>query len=61
MYRIYDITFKGLPQTLCEQYTISAISRDKAEGNEVLMKGNIFDLRKMMIKGYRDETIVLKV
>ena len=61
MYRVYDITFKGFVPNLCEEFTIYDLSKQKKENVEEILKGNIFQLRKMMIKGYRDEIITLKV
>lgn len=53
LYKIYDITFKGYTPDLKEQFTIFDITEGK-ENKQQIMKGNIYELRKSIIKGFRD-------
>lgn len=91
LYKIYDITFKGVSPNLSEEFKIYDLSeerdehlkedRDELQGceelkesrkggksernkegrEEELLRGNIFQLRNLMIRGFRDEKLIFKI
>ena len=50
VFRIYDITFKGVTPNVNEIFIIYALSNNKFKKPDELFKGDIFELRKSTIK-----------
>lgn len=53
LYKIYDITFKGVSPNLKEEFVIYDMSDDRVSDQE-LLRGNIYELRNSIIRGFRD-------